>query len=126
MQGCREIDFVKETVRTLAGNGTKGADYRGGKKGAAQVPSAYSNGSAEIIGICWHSFKVGKLGRLQVLRYTSDWNFLCRYSTRPGMFPTMLRMDMSTLQWLANIRYGDIGYQIVLLRCSVGTVMNAT
>lgn len=33
----REIDFVKETVRTLAGNGTKGADYRGGKKGSAQV-----------------------------------------------------------------------------------------
>ncbi|KAM2468598.1 hypothetical protein FF1_010260 [Malus domestica] len=29
----REIDFVNETVRTLAGNGTKGSDYRGGGKG---------------------------------------------------------------------------------------------
>ncbi|KAJ0979952.1 hypothetical protein J5N97_015426 [Dioscorea zingiberensis] len=33
----REIDFVNETVRTLAGNGTKGSDYRGGQKGIAQV-----------------------------------------------------------------------------------------
>lgn len=33
----REIDFVKETVRTLAGNGTKGSDYKGGGKGTAQV-----------------------------------------------------------------------------------------
>ncbi|XP_020264541.1 NHL repeat-containing protein 2 isoform X1 [Asparagus officinalis] len=32
-----EIDFVKETVRTLAGNGTKGSDYKGGGKGTAQV-----------------------------------------------------------------------------------------
>lgn len=35
--GCREIDFVNEKVRTLAGNGTKGSDYSGGGKGAAQV-----------------------------------------------------------------------------------------
>ncbi|PQM37925.1 NHL repeat-containing protein 2 [Prunus yedoensis var. nudiflora] len=28
----REIDFVNDTVRTLAGNGTKGSDYRGGGK----------------------------------------------------------------------------------------------
>ncbi|XP_068662112.1 protein SUPPRESSOR OF QUENCHING 1, chloroplastic [Aristolochia californica] len=33
----REIDFVKETVRTLAGNGTKGSDYTGGGKGSDQV-----------------------------------------------------------------------------------------
>uniref|UniRef100_A0A1D1YFL6 NHL repeat-containing protein 2 n=2 Tax=Anthurium amnicola TaxID=1678845 RepID=A0A1D1YFL6_9ARAE len=33
----REIDFVKETVRTLAGNGTKGSDYKGGGKGTTQV-----------------------------------------------------------------------------------------
>lgn len=33
----REIDFVGETVRTLAGNGTKGSDYRGGGKGATQA-----------------------------------------------------------------------------------------
>eukprot|EP00268_Persea_americana_P050094 TRINITY_DN5423_c0_g1_i14.p1 TRINITY_DN5423_c0_g1~~TRINITY_DN5423_c0_g1_i14.p1 ORF type:complete len:1112 (-),score=203.72 TRINITY_DN5423_c0_g1_i14:364-3300(-) len=33
----REIDFVNETVRTLAGNGTKGSDYIGGGKGTAQV-----------------------------------------------------------------------------------------
>lgn len=33
----REIDLAKETVRTLAGNGIKGSDYRGGKKGSAQV-----------------------------------------------------------------------------------------
>ncbi|KAJ6791613.1 NHL repeat-containing protein 2 isoform X2 [Iris pallida] len=33
----REIDFVNETVRTLAGNGTKGSDYKGGLKGTAQA-----------------------------------------------------------------------------------------
>ncbi|ERN03299.1 NHL repeat-containing protein 2 [Amborella trichopoda] len=33
----REIDFVNEKVRTLAGNGTKGSDYKGGKKGSNQV-----------------------------------------------------------------------------------------
>ncbi|CAN8241331.1 unnamed protein product [Cochlearia groenlandica] len=33
----REIDFVNETVRTLAGNGTKGSDYQGGKKGTSQA-----------------------------------------------------------------------------------------
>ncbi|XP_020108187.1 uncharacterized protein LOC109724010 isoform X3 [Ananas comosus] len=33
----REIDFVNETVRTLAGNGTKGSDYKGGGRGTAQV-----------------------------------------------------------------------------------------
>ncbi|KMZ74500.1 NHL repeat-containing protein 2 [Zostera marina] len=33
----REIDFVNEMVRTLAGNGTKGSDYVGGGKGANQV-----------------------------------------------------------------------------------------
>ncbi|KAL3690719.1 hypothetical protein R1sor_004370 [Riccia sorocarpa] len=33
----REIDFVNEKVRTLAGNGEKGSDYKGGKRGSAQV-----------------------------------------------------------------------------------------
>uniref|UniRef100_A0A2P2MLL8 NHL repeat-containing protein 2 isoform X2 n=1 Tax=Rhizophora mucronata TaxID=61149 RepID=A0A2P2MLL8_RHIMU len=33
----REIDFVSEMVRTIAGNGTKGSDYVGGKKGTNQV-----------------------------------------------------------------------------------------
>ncbi|KAK3199437.1 hypothetical protein Dsin_022852 [Dipteronia sinensis] len=33
----REIDFVNDTVRTLAGNGTKGSDYEGGGKGTSQL-----------------------------------------------------------------------------------------
>ncbi|KAF8018310.1 hypothetical protein BT93_H3259 [Corymbia citriodora subsp. variegata] len=33
----REINFVNETVRTLAGNGTKGSDYEGGGKGMEQL-----------------------------------------------------------------------------------------
>ncbi|XAR49254.1 hypothetical protein NMG60_11032383, partial [Bertholletia excelsa] len=33
----RVIDFVNEVVRTLAGNGTKGSDYRGGGKGTDQL-----------------------------------------------------------------------------------------
>ncbi|XVF57595.1 hypothetical protein PTKIN_Ptkin06aG0217900 [Pterospermum kingtungense] len=33
----REIDFVCEEVRTLAGNGTKGSDYTGGEKGTSQL-----------------------------------------------------------------------------------------
>ncbi|KAG8648320.1 hypothetical protein MANES_09G177500v8 [Manihot esculenta] len=33
----REIDFVNEMVRTLAGNGTKGSDYKGGGKGTTQL-----------------------------------------------------------------------------------------
>ncbi|KAK3151437.1 hypothetical protein QOZ80_3AG0245870 [Eleusine coracana subsp. coracana] len=33
----REINFVDETVRTLAGNGTKGSDYKGGGQGTNQV-----------------------------------------------------------------------------------------
>ncbi|KAL1221163.1 Protein SUPPRESSOR OF QUENCHING 1 [Cardamine amara subsp. amara] len=33
----REIDFVNETVQTLAGNGTKGSDYQGGRKGTTQL-----------------------------------------------------------------------------------------
>ncbi|KAK7259004.1 hypothetical protein RIF29_24598 [Crotalaria pallida] len=33
----REIDFVDEKVRTLAGNGTKGSDYIGGGKGDTQL-----------------------------------------------------------------------------------------
>lgn len=35
----REIDFVTEMVRTLAGNGTKGSDYTGGGKGMDQASS---------------------------------------------------------------------------------------
>ncbi|CAF1727856.1 unnamed protein product [Brassica napus] len=33
----REIDFVNERVETLAGNGTKGSDYQGGRKGTSQA-----------------------------------------------------------------------------------------
>ncbi|GAB2218660.1 hypothetical protein Drorol1_Dr00001886 [Drosera rotundifolia] len=33
----REIDFVDERVRTLAGNGTKGSDYKGGGRGTSQL-----------------------------------------------------------------------------------------
>ncbi|XP_051144550.1 protein SUPPRESSOR OF QUENCHING 1, chloroplastic isoform X2 [Andrographis paniculata] len=33
----RVIDFVNESVRTLAGNGTKGSDYRGGGSGSTQL-----------------------------------------------------------------------------------------
>ncbi|KAJ8511102.1 hypothetical protein OPV22_001536 [Ensete ventricosum] len=33
----REVDFVNEIVRTLAGNGTKGSDYVGGGQGTQQV-----------------------------------------------------------------------------------------
>ncbi|KAL4572704.1 hypothetical protein LXL04_019486 [Taraxacum kok-saghyz] len=33
----RVIDFVNEDVQTLAGNGTKGSDYKGGKKGTNQL-----------------------------------------------------------------------------------------
>ncbi|XP_078435903.1 haloacid dehalogenase-like hydrolase family protein [Wolffia australiana] len=33
----REVDFVNETVRTIAGNGTKGSDYKGGRVGVSQV-----------------------------------------------------------------------------------------
>lgn len=34
---CRVINFVDEMVQTLAGNGIKGSDYKGGKKGNSQV-----------------------------------------------------------------------------------------
>ncbi|KAK3014291.1 hypothetical protein RJ639_008014, partial [Escallonia herrerae] len=33
----RIVDFVNETVQTLAGNGTKGSDYKGGGKGSSQL-----------------------------------------------------------------------------------------
>ncbi|KAK9067481.1 hypothetical protein SSX86_014811 [Deinandra increscens subsp. villosa] len=33
----RVIDFVNESVQTLAGNGTKGSDYKGGGKGTNQL-----------------------------------------------------------------------------------------
>lgn len=33
----REINFVSETVSTLAGDGTKGQDYKGGRSGTSQV-----------------------------------------------------------------------------------------
>ncbi|MFS7969879.1 putative transcription factor WD40-like family [Helianthus anomalus] len=33
----RVIDFVNESVQTLAGNGTKGSDYKGGGKGTSQL-----------------------------------------------------------------------------------------
>lgn len=34
---CRVIDFVNETVQTLAGNGRKGSDYQGGGSGTSQA-----------------------------------------------------------------------------------------
>ena len=37
----REINFVDETVRTLAGNGTKGSDYKGGGQGTNQACSDF-------------------------------------------------------------------------------------
>lgn len=37
LSNYREIDFVNERVRTLAGNGTKGSDYEGGRKGKDQA-----------------------------------------------------------------------------------------
>lgn len=39
----REIDFVNERVQTLAGNGTKGSDYRGGRKGTKQASDLTQN-----------------------------------------------------------------------------------
>lgn len=39
----REIDFVNERVRTLAGNGTKGSDYQGGRKGTKQASDLTQN-----------------------------------------------------------------------------------
>ncbi|KAL3638204.1 Protein SUPPRESSOR OF QUENCHING 1, chloroplastic [Castilleja foliolosa] len=33
----RVVDFVDETVKTLAGNGTKGSDYKGGGSGTTQL-----------------------------------------------------------------------------------------
>ncbi|KAL8553826.1 hypothetical protein ACS0TY_002199 [Phlomoides rotata] len=33
----RVVDFVNETVKTLAGNGTKGSDYQGGGSGTTQL-----------------------------------------------------------------------------------------
>lgn len=34
---CRVINFVDEMVQTLAGNGIKGSDYKGGRKGNSQA-----------------------------------------------------------------------------------------
>lgn len=39
----REIDFVNERVQTLAGNGTKGSDYQGGRKGTKQASDLTQN-----------------------------------------------------------------------------------
>ncbi|XP_014495822.1 protein SUPPRESSOR OF QUENCHING 1, chloroplastic [Vigna radiata var. radiata] len=46
----REIDFVNEKVRTLAGNGTKGSDYVGGGKGGTQVLNSPWD-------VCFHPFE---------------------------------------------------------------------
>lgn len=47
----RVIDFVNESVQTLAGNGTKGSDYKGGGKGTSQA--SYNRISFPIIsGFC--------------------------------------------------------------------------
>ncbi|KAG5232309.1 NHL repeat-containing protein [Salix suchowensis] len=45
----REIDFVSEKVRTLAGNGTKGSDYQGGGKGTDQVLNSPWDVSFELV-----------------------------------------------------------------------------
>ncbi|XP_028217682.1 protein SUPPRESSOR OF QUENCHING 1, chloroplastic isoform X1 [Glycine soja] len=45
----REIDFVNEKVRTLAGNGTKGSDYVGGGKGDSQLLNSPWD-------VCFHPF----------------------------------------------------------------------
>ncbi|WVZ06045.1 hypothetical protein V8G54_019391 [Vigna mungo] len=46
----REIDFVNEKVRTLAGNGTKGSDYVGGGKGGTQLLNSPWD-------VCFHPFE---------------------------------------------------------------------
>ncbi|KAK7284430.1 hypothetical protein RJT34_19176 [Clitoria ternatea] len=46
----REIDFVNEKVRTLAGNGTKGSDYIGGGKGDTQLLNSPWD-------VCFHPFE---------------------------------------------------------------------
>ncbi|KAL2345612.1 hypothetical protein Fmac_006897 [Flemingia macrophylla] len=46
----REIDFVYEKVRTLAGNGTKGSDYVGGGKGDNQLLNSPWD-------VCFHPFE---------------------------------------------------------------------
>ncbi|KAK2364956.1 bifunctional riboflavin kinase/FMN phosphatase [Trifolium repens] len=46
----REIDFANEKVRTLAGNGTKGSDYTGGRKGDTQLLNSPWD-------VCFHPFK---------------------------------------------------------------------
>ncbi|XP_027351867.1 protein SUPPRESSOR OF QUENCHING 1, chloroplastic isoform X4 [Abrus precatorius] len=46
----REIDFVNEKVRTLAGNGTKGTDYIGGGKGDTQLLNSPWD-------VCFHPFE---------------------------------------------------------------------
>ncbi|XP_061371915.1 protein SUPPRESSOR OF QUENCHING 1, chloroplastic isoform X2 [Gastrolobium bilobum] len=46
----REIDFVNERVRTLAGNGTKGSDYIGGGNGDAQLLNSPWD-------VCFHPLK---------------------------------------------------------------------
>ncbi|KAK7337681.1 hypothetical protein VNO77_18266 [Canavalia gladiata] len=45
----REIDFVNEKVRTLAGNGTKGSDYIGGKGDTQVLNSPWD--------VCFHPFE---------------------------------------------------------------------
>ncbi|KAK2419036.1 bifunctional riboflavin kinase/FMN phosphatase [Trifolium repens] len=46
----REIDFANEKVRTLAGNGTKGSDYTGGRKGDTQLLNSPWD-------VCFHPFE---------------------------------------------------------------------
>ena len=50
----REVDFVNDVVRTLAGNGTKGSDYRGGGKGTNQACLGFSLFlNVHIICVCY-------------------------------------------------------------------------
>ncbi|GJR52652.1 protein suppressor of quenting 1, chloroplastic isoform X2 [Tanacetum coccineum] len=55
----RVIDFVNESVQTLAGNGTKGSDYKGGGKGTSQA--RYNIISFLIISAHLHIYYVVKV-----------------------------------------------------------------
>ncbi len=48
----REVDLTNGTVTTLAGNGNKGNDYRGGGKGRAQVRMIFQDLVRVVADIC--------------------------------------------------------------------------
>ncbi|BBH06476.1 haloacid dehalogenase-like hydrolase family protein [Prunus dulcis] len=69
--GLREIDFVNDTVRTLAGNGTKGSDYRGGGKGIISCQLLNSPWDA-----CFHPVNekvyIAMAGQHQIWEHNTD------------------------------------------------------